>query len=62
MTKQEMINQIKRVHNLIYSNLYTSEGALDYNRLTDAFILLASMIQEYDGEDNDQGCSLHLAN
>jgi len=49
-----MIHQIKRVHNLIYSNLCTINGTLDYDRLTDAFILLANMIEEYDGEDNDE--------
>lgn len=46
-----MSTRINRVYNLIYKSLFRIDGELDYNRVVDAFILLAKLVAECESDD-----------
>ena len=43
-------NNIKRVYNLLYKNIATTDNTLSYRRVLDGLILLSELIEGYEDE------------
>ena len=47
------LNNIKRYFCVVDNALFTINGKLGYDRVSDAIIALANAVHEYDGDNND---------
>lgn len=53
------LSSISRLHNVIESNLFMTTGNLDYDRVTDAIILLANAAHDYNSPEPNEPWDLY---
>ena len=47
------VNQITRLHTVIYTNIHTLDQTLDYDRILEGLIVLANAVDAFEGETEE---------